>query len=127
LVVRKVLEREGVSFSETDRSFEDRCWRLFKVFQFLVPAVVLASGLPVSLYGVGSCKLVSTGSGYKFRHRFPRGILGLVLKQVKVPKTKPGNKAVLGRFWEALDLFLVQDRGVESPLEADYFELDFDD
>jgi hypothetical protein len=38
-----------------------------------------------------------------------------------------GRRAEFNRFWRALDLFLVQERGIESPLQADYFELDFDD
>jgi hypothetical protein len=126
-VVCKVLEREEVSFGGAEKSFEDQCWRLFKVFQFLIPAVVVASGLPVSLYGVGSCKLVFTGSGGKFRQRFSGWILGLVLRQVGLPKTKIGRKTMFNRFWTALDLFLVQERGSESPLQATCVELDFED
>jgi hypothetical protein len=121
------LEREGVSFSGDEKPFEDQCWRLFRVFQFLVPAVVVASGLPVSLYGVGSCKLVFTGSGHRFRQRFSGWILGLVLRQVKAPKAQLGRRAVLNRFWTALSLFLVQERGSESPLQANRVELDFED
>jgi hypothetical protein len=116
-VVCRVLEREGVSFGGTKQSFEDRCWRLFKVFQFLIPAMVVASGLPVSLYGVGSYKLSLAGSGYKFRHYFPQGILRSILEVVKAPHAGLGRKGMLSRFWKALDLFLV--RGSESPLQAD--------
>jgi hypothetical protein len=126
-MVCQVLDREGVRFSETERSFEDQCWRIFRVFQFLIPAVVVASGVPVSLYGLGSCKMVETGTGPKFRFRFPRGLLNDVLKQVKVAKSKTGRRTTLSRFWRALDLFLVQERGIDSPLQADYVELDFDD
>jgi hypothetical protein len=126
-LVSKVLEREGVSFSETGKSFEAQCWRLFKALQFLIPAVVVASGLPVSLYGVGSYRLVLSGGKPKFRCCFPKGIFGSVFKSVKAPKAAIGRRAVFDRFWRALDLFLVQERGIESPLQADYFEFDFDD
>ena len=126
-VVRRVLEREGVRFGGGGKSFEDQCWRLFRVFQFLVPAVVVASGLPVSLYGLGSCRLVSAGSGHKLRFRFSRSVLGSALKQVKVLGELPGRGAMLNRFWRALDLFLAQERGAGSPLGADCFSLDFDD
>jgi hypothetical protein len=125
-LVAKVMEREGVSFNETGKSFEAQCWRLFKVFQFVIPAVAVASGLPVSLYGVGSYRLTVTGGKPKFRHFFPRGILASVFRAVGVPGSM-GRRAVFNRFWRALDLFLVQERGIESPLQADYFELDFDD
>jgi hypothetical protein len=125
-VVCKVLEREGVSFDDTVGSFEDRCWRLFRLFQFLIPAAVIAQGLPVSLYGVGSCKLAKTGSGYKLRHNFSKRILNFVLQRVKVSREMQSRRVALDRFWRALDLFLVQERGLEAPLSADYFELDLD-
>jgi hypothetical protein len=97
------------------------------LFQFLIPAVVVASGLPVSLYGVGSYRLVETVAGHKFRHSFSKGILGMVLRKVKVPRVMQSRRVVLDRFWRALDLFMVQERGLESPLPADYFEFDSDD
>jgi hypothetical protein len=125
-VVCKALEREGVSFTGAGKSFEEQSWRLFRLFQFLIPAVVVASGLPVSLYGVGSYKLVETAAGHKFRHNFSRGILGLVMKRVKVSRVMQSRRVVLDRFWRALDLFMVQERGLGSPLSADYFEFDLD-
>jgi hypothetical protein len=121
------MEREGVYFVDTGRPFPERCWRLFKLFQFLIPSVVVASGLPVSLYGVGSYKLVETVSGHKFRHNFSKSILSLVLEKIKLPRVMQSHRVVLDRFWRALDLFMVQERGLESPLPADYLDLDFND
>jgi hypothetical protein len=66
----RVAKDEGVKFS--DGVYSEKCWRLYQALQFLAPAVVAASGLPVSLYGIGSFKVVKLGlSGRKrFRMRF---------------------------------------------------------
>jgi hypothetical protein len=126
-VVCKTLEREGVSFGAGGKSFEERCWRLFRLFQFLIPAAVVATGLPVSLYGVGSYKLSETAAGHKFRHSFSKRILGLVVRRMGIPQVMQSRRVMLDRFWRALDLFMVEDRGGGPLLLANYLDLDFDD
>jgi hypothetical protein len=47
-------------------NFENSCLALYKAMMLAAPAVVITTGLPVSVYGVGSCRV----SGNRLRFRY---------------------------------------------------------
>ena len=67
----QIMKREGVQFIDNKSSYADRCWGLYKALLLFAPAVVIASGLPVSIYGVGSFRISTSSSGKrKFKIRY---------------------------------------------------------
>ena len=71
--ITEVMQREGVSFSgPSKRSYADRCWGLYKSLLMLAPALVVASGMPMSIYNVMSLRVAELQNGKrKYRVRFP--------------------------------------------------------
>ena len=63
-ILVQVFEQGGVTFEKSSkRSYADRVWGLYKSLLVLAPTLVISSGLPVSIYNVGSVRVSESSSG----------------------------------------------------------------
>ena len=61
-----VFIKYGVQLSRNSGdSYDSRCWELFKELLLLAPAITISTGLPVSIYGVGSFRVKLDSKGRK--------------------------------------------------------------
>jgi hypothetical protein len=114
-MVRQVLEREGVVFRDSGVLSLGRCWRLYRMLQFLAPVAVLVSGRPVSLHGLGSYRLVRLGGRDKLQYKFSRSVMDCV----GISKSGSGSGDLAKKFWALMDLFIPQGKGDPSLLKAE--------
>jgi hypothetical protein len=82
--VVSLMKKEGVSFSSDSKDpYSLRCWRLFRMLQWVLPVTAVVSGRPVSVYGAGSCRLDASGDLGKFRYRYSKAVSDAVLKEAE--------------------------------------------